>query len=62
MDLENMQNVINNANWNKAGRISGIIVILIMLCIVFKTTILKAISSIKGFIKRNTPSFDFLFV
>mgnify|MGYP001225818331 FL=1 len=57
-----MQNVINNIDWNKAGRISGIIVILIMLCIVFKTTILKAISSIKGFIKRNTPSFDFLFV
>ena len=62
MDLENMQNVINNIDWNKAGRISGIIVILIMLCIVFKTTILKAISSIKGFVKRNTPSFDFLFV
>ena len=60
--LADVQDLMQNIDVNKVARWGGIIAIIIMLCIVFKTTILKFISSAKGFVKRNTPTFNFLYV
>ena len=60
--LADFQNLMRNIDVNKVARWGGIIAIIIMLCIVFKTTILKFISTVKGFVKRNTPTFNFLYV
>jgi len=62
LELKNVQDLIQNIDVNKVARWGGIIIIIIMLCIVFKTTILKFISTVKGFVKRNTPTFNFLYV
>jgi hypothetical protein len=60
--LADVQDLMQNIDVNKVARWGGIIAIIIMLCIVFKTTILKFISTVKGFVKRNTPTFNFLYV
>lgn len=54
--------IFYNKHAGVVAKWSGIVAIVIILIYVFKTTILKLISSVKGFIKRNTPSFNFLYV
>ena len=45
--LADVQDLMQNIDVNKVARWGGIIAIIIMLCIVFKTTILKFISTVK---------------
>ena len=56
--------VLKNMNMSikDAGKLGAIVLIIIILMLVFWTNVLKIYSSIKGFMKRNMPSLNFLLI
>lgn len=51
-----------NLSTKDATKLGAIIIIIIILLVVFWTNVLKIYSSIKGFLKRNMPSLNFLLI
>lgn len=51
-----------NMPMKDAQKWAGIFIILIIIGLVFRTTIIKMYGSIKGFVKRNMPSLNFLLI
>tara|TARA_B100000401_G_C52814008_1_gene725719 strand:- start:8593 stop:8838 length:246 start_codon:yes stop_codon:yes gene_type:complete len=51
-----------NLSMKDAIKLGAIMFILVILALVFRTTIIKMYSWFKGFIKRNMPSLNFLLI
>tara|TARA_B100000242_G_C43051068_1_gene491070 strand:+ start:2106 stop:2351 length:246 start_codon:yes stop_codon:yes gene_type:complete len=51
-----------NLSMKDATKLGAIIIILVILAVVFRTTLFRIYNWLKGFIKRNMPSLNFLLI
>ena len=51
-----------NLSMKDATKLGAIMIILVILAVVFRTTLLRIYNWLKGFIKRNMPSLNFLLI